>query len=113
MKEKKQDLCNFKLMASRESSAAIQGKWRIPILIALTYGNKRFGEIKNQLPDISPKMLSKELKQLEANQLISRLVYDSMPVSIEYSLTPLGKSLNNLIDELLKWGIHFRKTLIK
>lgn len=113
MKEKKQDSCNFKLMASRDAIEAIQGKWRIPILIALTYGNKRFGEIKNQLPDISPKMLSKELKQLEANQLISRLVYDSMPVSIEYSLTPLGKSLNNLIDELLKWGIHFRKTLIK
>ena len=113
MKEKKQDSCNFKLMASRDAIEAIQGKWRIPILIALAYGNKRFGEIKNQLPDISPKMLSKELKQLEANQLISRLVYDSMPVSIEYSLTPLGKSLNNLIDELLKWGIHFRKTLIK
>ncbi len=113
MKNIKQDSCNFKLMASRDAIEAIQGKWRIPILIALTYGKKRFGEIKKQLPDISPKMLSKELRELETNQLITRSVYDSMPVSIEYSLTPLGKSLYKLLDEVLQWGIHFRKTVIK
>jgi DNA-binding HxlR family transcriptional regulator len=113
MKNIKQDSCNFKLMASRDAIEAIQGKWRIPILIALTYGKKRFGEIKKQLPDISPKMLSKELRELETNQLITRSVYDTMPVSIEYSLTPLGKSLYKLLDEVLQWGIHFRKTVIK
>ena len=104
--------CPFKLMASRDALEAIQGKWRIPIIISLTYGDKRFGEIKKDIEDISPKMLSQELKELENNKLISRTLYDSMPITVEYSLTPLGKSLRNLLDELLEWGIHFRKEVV-
>lgn len=104
--------CPYKLMASRDALEVIQGKWRVPIIISLTYGNKRFGEIKSDIEDISPKMLSQELKELEANKLIIRTLYDSMPVAVEYSLTPLGKSLTKLLDELLEWGIHFRKEVI-
>lgn len=104
--------CPYKLMASRDALEVIQGKWRVPIIISLTYGNKRFGEIKGDIEDISPKMLSQELKELEANKLITRTLYDSMPVTVEYSLTPLGKSLTKLLDELLEWGVHFRKEII-
>ncbi len=99
-------------MAVRDTLEVIRGKWRIPILISLTYGNKRFGEIQRDITDISPKMLSQELKELEANKIITRTLYDSMPVTVEYALTPLGHSLNKLLNELLEWGIHFRNEVI-
>jgi DNA-binding HxlR family transcriptional regulator len=78
----------------------------------LTYGNKRFGEIQRDIEDISPKMLSQELKSLEMNKIIKRTLYDTMPVTTEYSLTPLGQSMNNLLKEILNWGIHFRKEVV-
>jgi DNA-binding HxlR family transcriptional regulator len=111
MKNKEQ-VCQFKLMASRDALEVIQGKWRIPIIISLTYGNKRFGEIQRDIEDVSPKMLSQELKALEINKIITRTLFDSMPVTVEYSLTPLGLSMNNLLEEMLKWGIHFRKEVV-
>jgi DNA-binding HxlR family transcriptional regulator len=105
--------CQTRLKASRDALEVIQGKWRVPIIISLSFGNKRFGEIKREISDISPKMLSQELKTLEENQIIQRLGYDSMPVVVEYSLTPLGKSMNKMLDELLNWGLHFRKEILK
>lgn len=111
--EQKAQACQFKLMASRDALEVIQGKWRIPIIIALTHGNKRFGEIQRDIADISPKMLSQELKALEENKIITRTLYDSMPVTVEYALTPLGLSLEKLLDEILKWGLHFRKEIVK
>ncbi len=96
-------------MVTRDTMEVIQGRWRIPIIIALTFGNKRFGEIQRDIGDISPKMLSQELKALEMNKLISRTLYDSMPVTVEYALTPLGLSMQKLVDEILVWGSHFRK----
>ena len=104
--------CPGKLMASRDALDAIQGKWRVPIIISLSFGNKRFGEIRKEIDDISPKMLSQELKELERNQLITRIMYDTMPVTVEYSLTPLGHSLEKLLEELTTWGVHFRKSVI-
>ncbi|MFY7810164.1 MAG: winged helix-turn-helix transcriptional regulator, partial [Flavobacterium sp.] len=94
--EHKEDVCQFKLMASRDALDVIQGKWRIPIIISLTYGTKRFGEIQRDIADISPKMLSQELKALEMNKIIIRTLHDTMPVSTEYSLTTLGFSMTNL-----------------
>lgn len=105
-------VCQSKLLASRDALSVIQGKWRIPIIISLTYGSKRFGEIQNDIADISPKMLSQELKSLEENKIIIRTLYDSMPIAVEYSLTPLGLSLNKLLDELLQWGLHFRSVIV-
>ncbi len=105
--------CPAKLKASRDALEVIQGKWRIPILVSLSFGAKRFGEIRQDISDISPKMLSQELKELEVNKLISRTVYDSMPVTVEYDLTPLGRSMSKLLEELQHWGMHFRKEIIK
>jgi DNA-binding HxlR family transcriptional regulator len=110
--EKVEETCQFRLRASRDAIEVIQGKWRIPIIISLMYGNKRFGEINRDIVDISPKMLSQELKALEENKIITRTLYDSMPVTVEYSLTELGKSLHKLLAELLTWGIHFRETIV-
>lgn len=104
--------CQYELMAARDALEVIQGKWRIPIVISLTYGVKCFGEIQRDISDISPKMLSQELKALEENKIITRTLYDSMPVIVEYSLTPLGLSMKNLLVELRSWGKHFRKEVI-
>ncbi len=107
------ETCQFKLKATRDTLEVIQGKWRIPIIISLEYGKKRFGEIQKDIVDISPKMLSQELKELEINKIIIRTVYDSSPVTVEYSLTPLGRSMKPLLQEVLNWGLHFRKELIE
>lgn len=109
----KSEVCQVKLRASRDALEVIQGKWRIPIIISLTYGNKRFGEIQKDITDISPKMLSQELKALEMNKIIKRTLYDSMPITVEYELTELGMSLQKLLDELLDWGTYFRKEMLQ
>ncbi len=108
----KEEVCQHKLRISRDAVEVIQGKWRLPIVLALTFGNKRFGELQRDIGDISPKMLSQELKALEENKIIIRTLYDSMPVTVEYSLTPLGRSMKKLLDELLDWGSHFRKEIV-
>lgn len=110
--ESSEPACQYELMAARDALEIIQGKWRIPIVISLTYGTKRFGEIQRDIADISPKMLSQELKTLEMNQIITRKLNDTMPVSVEYSLTPLGMSLKNLLVELRTWGKHLRKETV-
>ena len=106
------EACQYKLMVSRDAIEVIQGKWRIPIVIALIDGKKRFGAIQREIGDISPKMLSQELKALEENKIISRTLYDSMPVTVEYELTPLGHSMEKMLEELLNWGNHFRKEIL-
>ena len=93
----------------RDVLELIQGKWRVPIIISLTYGKKRFGEIQKDIPDISPKMLSQELKALESFLMIERLIVNQYPVLVEYRLTELGLSLQAVLDEMLGWGISFRK----
>ena len=82
----------------------INGKWKLPILIALSFGNKRFKELERDVEGITPKMLSKELRDLEVNQLVNRTVYDTVPVTVEYSLTDYGKSLDSVIVALREWG---------
>ena len=108
----KERVCQQKLLILRDALEVIQGKWRLPIVISLNHGNKRFGEIQRDIADISPKMLSQELKALETNKIISRKLYDSMPISVEYSLTDLGKTMNKMLDEILNWGAHFREAFV-
>lgn len=108
----KNSVCQHKLMVTRDTLEVIQGKWRIPIIIALTFGEKRFGELQKEIVDISPKMLSQELKALEENKIITRTLYDSMPVTVEYALTPLGASMKKMLNEILDWGVHFRKEVV-
>ena len=108
----KEQVCQHKLLIIRDTLEVIQGKWRLPIIISLVHGNKRFGEIQRDIASISPKMLSQELKALETNKIITRTLYDSMPVTVEYSLTKLGKTMNKMLDEILDWGVHFRKEIV-
>ena len=89
----------------------INGKWKLPILIALSFGHKRFKELERDVEGITPKMLSKELRDLELNQLVTRTVYDTIPVSVEYTLTEYGKSLDDVIVALRTWGKKHRSKL--
>ena len=109
----KEKTCQFKLMAARDALEVIQGMWRFPIIIALSDGKKRFGELKREITEISPKMLSQELKSLETNKMITRSLLNTMPITVEYELTPLGTSSFKLLDELLEWGLHFREEIMR
>lgn len=103
--------CASKLLPVRDALDILSGKWKIPIIISLTFGNKRFKEMSGQIHGITDKMLSKELKELELNQLIKRTVYDDFPPIVEYSITPHGKSLEKVISELSCWGKLHRKKI--
>lgn len=86
----------------------IGGKWKTVVLWYLRHDKKRFSELKAQMPQITEKMLSIQLKQLEEDGLIHRKVYTSKPpLKVEYSLTEFGKTLLPLLNEIAQWG---RKT---
>ena len=104
--------CSRMLLPVNDALDILSGKWKIPIIISLSFGKKRFKQIQRELPGITPKMLSKELKELEINQLAARHVYDTVPVSVEYELTSYGKTLKPLIGELHEWGAKHRKKII-
>jgi len=104
--------CTAMILPVRDALDILSGKWKLPIIISLSFGNKRFKQIAKEIPNITDKMLSKELRDLEINQLVKRTVYDSVPVTVEYSMTSYGKSLEKVIDELAKWGMQHRKRII-
>ena len=105
--------CARFMIAIRDALDMLSGKWKLPIIQALMFRNYRFKELA-RAAGISPKMLSKELKELEMNQLVKRTVWDTAPVTVEYSLTPYGKTLKPLIGELGKWGMqHRRKIMVR
>jgi DNA-binding HxlR family transcriptional regulator len=91
----------------------LNGRWRLPILMSLIYGNHRFTDIARSIPKMTDRMLSKELRELEINLLINRTVIDAVPVKIEYTITEHGKSLHTVIIELSKWGIYHRQIINK
>ncbi len=82
----------------------IGGKWKTIILYSLLNGTRRFGEIAVRIPDISRKVLTEQLKELESDGLILREQYKEIPPRVEYSLTELGKSLSPVFRELEIWG---------
>lgn len=104
--------CGRHIMAVRDALDILNGKWKLPIIISLIYDDKRFKQMERDIPGITAKMLSKELKELEINQLVKRTVYDTMPVTVEYSLTDYGKTLQQVIGELYNWGSKHRKRII-
>jgi len=106
------ETCTKGILAIKDALQVLSGRWKLPIILSLTFGTKRFKQISKELNGITDKVLSKELKELEANQLIKRTVYDSFPPIVEYSITPHGKSLGSVIDELSDWGTMHRKKII-
>jgi DNA-binding HxlR family transcriptional regulator len=82
----------------------IGGRWKIPILFFLCTGTKRFGELRTSLSGVSPKVLTEHLRQMETDGLISRTIHAEVPPRVEYALTPRGRSLQPVVDAMVKWG---------
>ncbi|MCR4029897.1 MULTISPECIES: winged helix-turn-helix transcriptional regulator [Flavobacterium] len=104
--------CMAALLPVRDALEILSGRWKLPILIALSDRPKRFKEISKDINGITDKMLSKELKDLEINKLVIRKVYDTFPPTVEYSRTEHSKSLTNVIMALKDWGTLHRKEII-
>ncbi|WP_373163989.1 winged helix-turn-helix transcriptional regulator [Agathobaculum sp. Marseille-P7918] len=82
----------------------IGDKWKVLILRDLMPGTRRFGELKKSIGSVSQKVLTAQLRDMEAKGLVSRKVYAEVPPRVEYSLTDLGRSLNPILDAMRRWG---------
>jgi DNA-binding HxlR family transcriptional regulator len=91
------------------SIAIVGGKWKPIIIWILIDGPKRFGELHKIIPGIALKVLSRHLKELEADGIVNRKVYAQVPPKVEYTLTEKGRSLNDVMQLLADWG---RKNII-
>lgn len=100
------------MLSIKDALDALEGRWKLLILFSLSAGPKRFKQIARDVAGITDKTLSKELKSLEANQLVKRSVYDTFPPTVEYAITPHGLSLEKVIEELHYWGLAHRKEII-
>lgn len=104
--------CPKTALSIKDALEALEGRWKLLILFSLSTGPKRFKQISKEVEGITDKTLSKELKNLEANKLIRRDVYDAFPPAVEYSITPHGKSLDKVMDALHYWGLMHRKVIM-
>lgn len=95
----------------RDTLDVINGKWKLPIIISVSMGNERFTDIQESIPGISPKVLAKELKQLEENKLIRRTVIGDYPVKISYTAEPYASTLTPIIHAMTDWGLKHRKKI--
>lgn len=82
----------------------VNGKWKLPVLVAIHKGNSRFRDIQRSVSGITTKVLSKELKDLEQNKLVVRRVYDSSPPMVEYTTSTYCDTLQKMILEMIDWG---------
>lgn len=82
----------------------IGGKWKAVILFHLMGGTKRFNELRRLLPNVTQRMLTNQLRELEADGIVHREVYPQVPPKVEYSLTKLGETLAPLLVTLKEWG---------
>lgn len=82
----------------------ISDKWKVLILLDLMPGTKRFGELKKSIGTVTQKVLTAQLRQMEASGLLTRTVYAEVPPRVEYTLTDLGRSLRPVLDAMEAWG---------
>ena len=87
----------------------IGNKWKVLILRDLMGGTKRFGELKRSLGNVTQKVLTAQLRDMEENGLVHRQVYAEVPPRVEYSLTDRGKSLKPVLDAMCAWGAGYQK----
>lgn len=97
----------------RDALDVINGKWKLSIIISISTGNERFTDIQESVPGITPKVLAKELRDLEQHQLIKRTVIEDYPVKILYRSEPYADTLTPIIYALKEWGLNHRKRLFE
>jgi DNA-binding HxlR family transcriptional regulator len=92
----------------RDTLDVINGKWKLPIIISVSIGNERFTDIQESIPGITPKVLAKELKELEEHKLIKRTVVGDYPVKISYTAEAYADTLTPIIYAMKDWGVNHR-----
>ena len=106
------EICKESLKAISDTLYVIGGKWKLPIVFSLSFGEMRFHELEREIPLITSRMLSKELKELEMNRIIERKVHQTMPIKVSYTLTPHGQTLKSIFEPMKEWGLMHRKKII-
>jgi DNA-binding HxlR family transcriptional regulator len=105
------ETCGKTQMAIQDMLDVVGGKWKLVLLAILRGGKRRFKELAREA-SISPRILSKELHELEMNGLVSRTVCDTRPVTVEYALTPYSETLSDVLNAMNKWGLQHRKKIL-
>lgn len=103
--------CKQARLAIQDTLDIVGGKWKLVLVSILRQGKKKFNELSREA-GISPRILSKELQELETNGLVSRNVCNTKPVTVEYALTDYSKTLSEVILAMHKWGVAHRKKII-
>lgn len=100
------NVSSYKLSCAVETTLkVIGGRWKVLILRELLVGMQRFNQLHRSIPGITQKMLTQQLRELEEDGIIYRKVYPQVPPKVEYSLTPLGESLNPVLEAMHEWGL--------
>ena len=102
-----------KIRAIQDTLFVIGGKWKIPVILSIYSGNKRFNDILGSIPKITNRVLSKELKHLEENLLISRTIVNEYPIRIEYAVTAYCMSIDKVAKPMEEWGKNHKKKITK
>lgn len=106
------ELCKLRMLAVQDTMDVLGGKWKIKILTILYFGATHFMELQRRVNGIGAKMLSQELRDLEANGLVKRTILDTRPITVEYALTPYGVTLKDIIEDMEKWGRTHRQVIM-
>jgi DNA-binding HxlR family transcriptional regulator len=100
--------CLASVNAIRDALFVLNGKWKLPLIFTLIEKPRRFNEIQLSVKGITPKILSKELKDLEENGFVKRIVYPTTPVTVIYEITAYSHTLKSVLNELRLWGTQHR-----
>lgn len=103
--------CKATLHSIADALYTIGGKWKLRIIVALKEGNMRFNDLQRLVDGISAKVLSNELKDLELNGFVKRVVYTGTPVVVEYELTDYSDTLQDVLKSLSEWGAKHREKI--
>ncbi|HUH33688.1 MAG TPA: helix-turn-helix domain-containing protein [Daejeonella sp.] len=106
------DQCEKARLTIQDTLDIVGGKWKLVLISILREGKLRFRELSREA-GISPRILSKELQELEMNGLVSRTVCDTRPITVEYALTPYSETLSEVIIAMHKWGEQHRKKILE
>ncbi len=102
-----------KIKVIQDTMFVLGGKWKLPIILSIYDGHKRFNDIATSIPNITNRVLSKELKHLEENFLISRKIISDYPIRIEYTVTDYCFSIEKVVKPMEEWGKNHREKVYR
>ncbi|MEJ7647409.1 MAG: helix-turn-helix domain-containing protein [Chryseolinea sp.] len=105
--------CLASVKAVKDALYVLNGKWKLPLILSLSEGPMRFKDIQRALGEITPKVLSNELRDLEENEFVERKILSTKPVTVLYEMTPYSRSLDRVLEELRNWGLQHRQRIMR